>query len=60
MKRELASLSVPDLRYGIIHPAKLLVTAMGRQHVFDTALAAEAFVRKLKDDTRETRTGETT
>lgn len=47
-KKELASLSICDLRYGIIHPATLLVTIRGRQHTFVTPPEAEAFVQKLK------------
>ena len=47
-KKELASLSIHDLRYGIIHPATLLVTIKGRRHTFDTASEAEAFVQELK------------
>ncbi|KAG7523862.1 hypothetical protein JOB18_008097 [Solea senegalensis] len=47
-KRELASLSISELRYGIIHPAKLLVTFKGKRHIFDVAPQAEAFVQQLK------------
>ena len=43
-KKELSSLSMRDLRYGIIHPATLLVMVIGRRHTFNTALEAEAFV----------------
>ena len=49
-KKELASLSNRDLRYGIIHPATLLVTIKGRRHTFDTASEAEAFVQELKSE----------
>lgn len=49
VKKKLASLSIPTLRYGIIHPAKLLVTVRGRRHIFDTAAGAEEFVHGLKD-----------
>lgn len=46
VKKNLASLSIPALRYGIIHPAKLLVTVKGRRHIFDSALGVEALVRE--------------
>lgn len=39
VKKELSSLSIPTLRYGKIHPTKLLVTVKGRRHIFDTAAA---------------------
>ena len=58
-KKELASLSIPDLRYGIIHPAKLLVTVGGRRRIFDMATEAEAFVRGLKSDARDAEASET-
>lgn len=59
VKKELASLSIPTLRYGIIHPAKLLVTVKGRRHIFDTAAGAKDFVRGLKDCTPGSDAGET-
>ncbi|KAK7916165.1 hypothetical protein WMY93_011926 [Mugilogobius chulae] len=49
-KKILSSLSIQDLRYGIIHPATLLVTVKGRRHTFNTASAAEAFVRGLESE----------
>lgn len=52
-KKELASLSIRDLRYGIIHPATLLVTIRGRRHTFVTAPETQAFVRKLKAEGNE-------
>lgn len=60
VKKELASLSIPTLRYGIIHPAKLLVTVEGRRHIFDTAAAAKDFVHGLKDCTSGSAEKETT
>ncbi|KAF3839082.1 hypothetical protein F7725_017799 [Dissostichus mawsoni] len=39
VKRELASLSISDLRYRIVHPAKLLITHNRKRHVFDKAAA---------------------
>ena len=55
VKRELASLSISDLRYGIVHPAQLLITHNRKCHVFDTAAAAERFVQELRGNSRETR-----
>lgn len=60
VKKQLAALSCPDLRYGIVHPAKLLITVKGRRHTFDTASGAEEFVRGLKADTQEAGTREVT
>lgn len=57
VKKDLASLSIPDLHYGIIHLAKLFVTYDRKQHIFDTASAAETFVQELRDRNRDT-TGE--
>lgn len=53
VKKQLATLSCLDLRYGIVHPAKLLITVKGRRHTFDTTSGTEEFVRWLKADTRE-------
>lgn len=60
VKKELASLSIPTLRYGIIHPAKLLVTVKGKRHIFDTAAGAKDFVHRLKDCTPGSAEKETT
>lgn len=51
-KKLLTSLSIQDLRYGIIHPATLLVTVKGRRHTFNTASAAEAFVQGLESESQ--------
>jgi len=59
VKKELASPSIPTLRYGIIHPAKLLVTVKGRRHIFDTAAGATV-VHGLKDCTPGSAEKETT
>ena len=45
--KELASLPIPDLQYGIVHPAKLLVTFEGKQHIFNMAPGAGTFVGRL-------------
>lgn len=50
VKKHLASLSIPGLRYGIVHPAKLLITYQGRRHIFDTTAAAEKFVQGLQPE----------
>ena len=60
VKKELASLAIPSLRYDIIHPAELLVTVSGERHIYDTAQGAEALARALKGDSQATATGETT
>lgn len=60
VKKQLATLSCPDLRYGIVHPAKLLITIKGRRHTFDNPSRAEEFVRGLKADIQEDGTGEET
>lgn len=52
VRKKLASPSIPALRYGIIHAAKLLATVKGRWHIFDTASGAEALVREFKADTQ--------
>lgn len=49
VKKKLASLAYPTLRFGIIHPATLLITMKGRQHKFDKASKAEKFVQELID-----------
>lgn len=33
VKKQLAAFSCPDLHYGIVHPAKLLITIRGRRHI---------------------------
>lgn len=53
VKKQLAALSYPTLRYGVIHPATLLITIKGRRHTFDTASEAEKFVRGLMADTEQ-------
>uniref|UniRef100_A0AAV2MQL8 Uncharacterized protein n=1 Tax=Knipowitschia caucasica TaxID=637954 RepID=A0AAV2MQL8_KNICA len=50
VKRDLAGLKLQDLRYGLVHPATLLVTIRGRRHTFEKAEAAETFVRRLRQE----------
>ncbi|KAK7877080.1 hypothetical protein WMY93_021953 [Mugilogobius chulae] len=50
VKKLLASFSIPDLRFGIIHPAKLLVTHKGKRHVFDNASQANVFAQQFKEE----------
>lgn len=49
VKKVLVSLAIPDLRFGVIHPAKLLVTHQGKRHMFDNASQANRFAQQLKD-----------
>lgn len=46
-RRQLRSLG---LRYGIIHPARLIVTYKERSHIFNTANEAEDFIKKVQQD----------
>ncbi|KAK7895564.1 hypothetical protein WMY93_020889 [Mugilogobius chulae] len=50
VKRLLSSLSIPDLRFGIIHPAKMLVTYQGKRHIFNNASEASTFAKQLKEE----------
>lgn len=48
VKRQLAELRGRDLRFGLIYPAKLLVTFEGKRRIFDTPTEANVFVQRLK------------
>ena len=48
VKKELATLSIRGLQYGIVYPATLLVTVGGKRHTFDTKAGAETFLQGLK------------
>lgn len=46
-RRQLRSLG---LRYGIIPPARLIVTHKGRSHIFNNPSEAEDFIRRIKSE----------
>lgn len=48
VKKQLAALDIPDLRFGIIHPAKMLITHRGKRRVFDSPSEADLYVQQLK------------
>ncbi|CAL8365917.1 unnamed protein product [Arctogadus glacialis] len=48
VKKDLAALSIPSLRYGVAHPATLLITHKGKRHTFDAVRTAEDFVKELR------------
>uniref|UniRef100_A0A087YS91 L1 transposable element RRM domain-containing protein n=1 Tax=Poecilia formosa TaxID=48698 RepID=A0A087YS91_POEFO len=50
VKKDLASISLelPELPYGVVHPATLLVTYKKKRHAFDKAAEAESFVLQLQ------------
>uniref|UniRef100_M3ZUA0 HAT C-terminal dimerisation domain-containing protein n=1 Tax=Xiphophorus maculatus TaxID=8083 RepID=M3ZUA0_XIPMA len=50
VKKDLSSISLelPELRYGVVHPATLLVTYKKKRHAFDKAAEAESFVLQLQ------------
>ncbi|CAL8348891.1 unnamed protein product [Boreogadus saida] len=48
VKKDLAALSIPSLRYGVAHPATLLITYKGKRHSFDAVRTAEDFVKELR------------
>ena len=43
VKKDLAALSIPTLRYGVAHPSTLLITYKGQHHTFDAVRTAEDF-----------------
>ena len=47
VKKTLASLNVPTLRYGVMYPAKLVVSLEGKRHLFEDAKKAEIYARQL-------------
>ena len=53
VKKDLAALSIPTLRYGVAHPATLLITFKGKRHTFDTVKAAEDFVKEIRNQQHE-------
>ncbi|CAL8258521.1 unnamed protein product [Arctogadus glacialis] len=48
VKKDLAALSIPSLRYGVAHPATLLITYKGKRHTFDAVRTAEDFVKEQR------------
>lgn len=46
-RRQLRTLG---LRYGMIHPARLIVTYKERSHIFNSADEAERFIKKIQSD----------
>lgn len=48
VKKDLAALSIPTLRYGVAHPATLLITYKGKRHTFDVVRTAEDFVKEMR------------
>lgn len=53
IKKQLSTLHIQDLRFGIIYPAKMLITSQGSRRVFDTPSAASLFVQQLKANGQE-------
>ncbi len=49
VKKDLRDLIIPELRYGILHPATLCVTYKGKHHLFDNHPDAQRFLQDLKD-----------
>lgn len=43
-------LQLLGLRYGIIHPGRLIVTYKDRSHIFNNAKEAEVFIKKVQQD----------
>ncbi|KAF4094561.1 hypothetical protein G5714_024723 [Onychostoma macrolepis] len=48
-RKDLRDLNIPELRYGILHPATLCVTYKGKRHLFDNPPDAQRFLQDLKD-----------
>ncbi len=49
VKKDLLDLIIPELRYGILHPATLCVTYKGKRHLYDNPPDAQRFLQDLKD-----------
>ncbi len=49
VKKDLLDLIIPELRFGILHPATLCVTYKGKRHLFDNPPDAQRFLQDLKD-----------
>ena len=47
VKKDLAALSIPTLRYRVAHPATLLITYKGKRHTFYAVRTAEDFVKEM-------------
>lgn len=50
VKKDLRDLNIPELRYGILHPATLCVTHKGKRHLFNSPPDAQRFLQDLKDN----------
>lgn len=53
VKKDLRDLNIPELRYGILHPATLCVTYKGKRHLFNSPPDAQRFLQDLKDTVQQ-------
>lgn len=53
VKKGLRELNIPELRYGILHPATLCVTYKGKRHLFNSPPDAQRFLQDFKDKTQQ-------
>ncbi|KAK9960080.1 hypothetical protein ABG768_010156 [Culter alburnus] len=52
-RKDLRDLNIPELRYGILHPATLCVTYKGKRHLFNSPPDAQRFLHDLKDTAQQ-------
>lgn len=52
-KNQLLTLRIPDLRFGFIYPARMLITFQGDRHIFVNPSEASSYVQQLKPNGQE-------